>query len=59
MLGHGYTFASGVELQSLLTTESKTSSSARQKRRLAIRSKAKGVWGIESVVALYDKVYGS
>jgi len=43
----------------LLTTESKTSSSARQKRRLAIRSKAKGVWGIESVVALYDKVYGS
>ncbi len=59
MLGHGYTFASGVELQTLLTTESKTSSSARQKRRLAIRSKAKAVWGIESVVALYDKVYGS
>ena len=59
MLGHGHTFASGAELETLLMTESKTSSSARQKRRLAIRSKAKAVWGMESVVALYDKVYGS
>jgi glycosyltransferase involved in cell wall biosynthesis len=59
MLGHGHTFASGAELETLLMTESKTSSSARQKRRLAIRSRAKTVWGIESVVALYDKVYGS
>jgi glycosyltransferase involved in cell wall biosynthesis len=59
MLGHGHTFASGAELETLLMTESKTSASARQKRRLAIRSRAKAVWGIESVVALYDKVYGS
>jgi glycosyltransferase involved in cell wall biosynthesis len=59
MLGQGHTFASGAELETLLVTESKTSSSARQKRRLAIRSRAKAVWGIESVVALYDKVYGS
>ena len=59
MLGHGHTFASGTELETLLMTESKTSSSARQKRRSAIRSRAKAVWGMESVVALYDKVYGS
>jgi glycosyltransferase involved in cell wall biosynthesis len=59
MLGHGHTFASGTELETLLMTESKTSSSARQQRRLAIRSRAKAVWGMESVVALYDKVYGS
>ena len=59
MLGQGHTFASGAELETLLMKESKTSSSARQKRRLAIRSRAKAVWGMESVVPLYDKVYGS
>ena len=59
LLGHGHTFTSMSELQTLLLKESQTTPAARLKRRAALRSPAKAVWGIDSVIALYDKVYGS
>jgi glycosyltransferase involved in cell wall biosynthesis len=59
LLGHGHTFTSLSELQTLLLKESQTTPAARLKRRAALRSNANAVWGIDSVIALYDKVYGS
>jgi hypothetical protein len=59
LLGYGHTFTSMSELQTLLLKESQTRPAARLKRRAALRSKAQAVWGIDSVIALYDKVYGS
>jgi len=59
LLGHGKTFTSSSDLATLLNRESQATPSARLKRRAALCSKAKAVWGIDSVIALYDKVYGS
>jgi glycosyltransferase involved in cell wall biosynthesis len=59
LVGHGHTFTSMSELQTLLLKESQATPAARLKRRTALRSKATAVWGIDSVIALYDKVYGS
>jgi glycosyltransferase involved in cell wall biosynthesis len=59
LLGHGHTFTSSSELQSLLLRESQATPAARLKRRTALRSKANAVWGSDSAIALYDKVYGS
>ena len=59
LLGHGKTFTSSSELETLLNKESQAAPSARLKRRAALRSKATAVWGIDSVIALYDRVYGS
>ncbi|MCF8549953.1 MAG: glycosyltransferase [Pontimonas sp.] len=59
LLGHGHTFVASADLETLLIKESKTTPAARLKRRTALRSKAQAVWGIDSVIALYDKVYGS
>jgi len=59
LLRHGHTFTSSSNLETLLITESQTTPGKRLKRRAAIHSRAKAVWGIESVIALYDKVYGS
>jgi hypothetical protein len=59
LLGHGKKFTSSSELETLLNKESQATPSARLKRRGALRSKAAAVWGIDSVIALYDKVYGS
>ena len=59
LLGHGHTFGSSADLETLLTKESRTTPAARHKRRVALRSRAKAVWGSDSVIALYDKVYGS
>jgi hypothetical protein len=59
LLRHGHTFTSSSTLETLLITESQTTPGKRLKRRAAIHSRAKAVWGIESVIALYDKVYGS
>ena len=59
LVGHGHTFTSMSELQTLLLKESQATPAARLKRRAALRSKAQAVWGSDSVIALYDKVYGS
>jgi glycosyltransferase involved in cell wall biosynthesis len=59
LLGHGHTFTSSSTLETLLITQSQTTPSKRLKRRPAIHSRAKAVWGSDSVIALYDKVYGS
>ena len=59
LLRHGHTFTSSSTLETLLMTQSQTTPSKRHKRRLAIRSRAKAVWGSDSVITLYDKVYGS
>lgn len=59
LLGHGHTFTSSSDLEALINAESKTSPNERLKRRSAIQRRAKAVWGVDSVVALYDKVYGS
>jgi glycosyltransferase involved in cell wall biosynthesis len=59
LLGHGHTFTSSSTLETLLITQSQTTPSKRLKRRLAIHSRAKAVWGSDSVIDLYDKVYGS
>ena len=59
LLGHGHTFTSSSTLETLLITQSQTPPSKRLKRRPAIHSRAKAVWGSDSAIALYDKVYGS
>lgn len=59
ILGHGHTFVTSTDLEALLVKESQTMPSKRSQRRTALQSRAKAVWGVESVVALYDKVYGS
>jgi hypothetical protein len=59
LVGHGHTFTSMSELQTLLLKESQTTPAARVKCRAALCSKAQAVWGSDSVIALYDKVYGS
>lgn len=59
MLGHGETFTSDSELDAILAREVRMTQQAREKRRSAIRLAAANVWGVDSVVALYDKVYGS
>jgi glycosyltransferase involved in cell wall biosynthesis len=59
LLRHGHTFTSSSTLETLLITESQTTPSKHLKRRAAIHSRAKAVWGSDSVIALYDKVDGS
>lgn len=59
LLGHGHTFTSSSNLETLLTAQSQISPSKRLKRRAVIQSRAKAVWGSDSAIALYDKVYGS
>ena len=59
LLGLGHTFTSSSTLETLLITESQTTPSKRHKRRAAIHSRAKAVWGSDCAIALYDKVYGS
>ena len=59
LLRHGHTFTSSSTLEPLLITQSQTPPSKRLMRRPAIHSMAKAVWGSDSVITLYDKVYGS
>ena len=49
LLGHGHTFTSMSELQTLLFKESQTTPAARLKRRTAVRSRANAVWGSDSL----------
>lgn len=59
LVGHGHTFVTSTDLEALLVKESQTTPSKRSQRRTALQSRAKAVWGSDSVIALYDKVYGS